>query len=200
MTLLYILSFVAILFQICFITVAVAAGLYYLAELVEEYTVFAKRVITWLVIITSIIYILFIFCDRLPWSMIFCGLLAQGMHGLIMSNFPYVKFMSVPFVGAFSLLLINHWLAFDYFAQNYYSFSEVLGYFTLCLWIVPFALFVSLNANDNVLPTVNERSPLLNENDLVTNYFSSRGKKMGLLALFNYAKESILPQRNKKAF
>lgn len=39
--------------------------------------------------------------------------------------------------------------------------SQVLGYFTICLWIVPFALFVSLNANDNVLPTVNERTSLL---------------------------------------
>lgn len=41
------------------------------------------------------------------------------------------------------------------------SWFQVLGYFTICLWIVPFALFVSLNANDNVLPTINERSSLL---------------------------------------
>lgn len=38
---------------------------------------------------------------------------------------------------------------------------QVLGYFTVCLWIVPFGLFVSLSANDNVLPTVNERTTLL---------------------------------------
>lgn len=38
------------------------------------------------------------------------------------------------------------------------------------------------------------------DNDIVTNYFSSKGKKLGLLSLFSYAKESILPQRNKKAF
>lgn len=106
----------------------------------------------------------------------------------------------------------------------------MLGYFTLCLWIVPFALFVSLNANDNVLPTVNERTDSLrmlfppicviskhsiaifslhyffsflsnaDDNDIVTNYFSSRGRKIGLLSLFDYAKESILPQRNKKGF
>lgn len=75
-----------------------------------------------------------------------------------------------------------------------------MAYFTLCLWLVPFSLFISLTANDNILPTMaDERTHLLNDNDIVTNYFSSK-KKLGLLSFFNYAKESLLPQRNKKAF
>lgn len=36
-----------------------------------------------------------------------------------------------------------------------------MAYFTLCLWLVPFALFVSLSANENVLPTVAERTGTL---------------------------------------
>lgn len=75
-----------------------------------------------------------------------------------------------------------------------------MSYLTLCLWLVPFTLFVSLSANDNVLPTVNETTRLLSNNDVVSNYFSNKGKKPGLISLFNYAKESILPQRNKKSF
>lgn len=63
--------------------------------------------------------------------------------------------------------------------------------------MVPFALFVSLSANDNVLPTtVND--PHMGQ-DVVSNYFS-RGKKQGLLSLFNYVKDSIMPGRNKKSF
>lgn len=50
----------------------------------------------------------------------------------------------------------------SYFQWNFQLF-QVLGYFTVCLWIVPFALFVSLSANDNVLPTVNERTTLLSK-------------------------------------
>ncbi|KAJ6646018.1 Protein TEX261, partial [Pseudolycoriella hygida] len=165
-------------------------------ELVEEYTVAAKKVITTLIVATTFIYVLFIFFDRLPWSIVVCGLLAQLCHLLIMHSFPFVMFTSIPFIGSCIMLVINHWLAYSYFFNNWYQFSEVLGYFTLCLWTVPFALFVSLSANDNVLPTINERSPLLNDNDIVTNYFSNKGKK-GLLSLFTYAKESILPQRNK---
>lgn len=143
----------------------------------------AKKVITLLIALTTSIYVLFIFFDRLPWSMVICGLAAQLAHGLIMSNFPYVQFVSIPFAGAVCMLVVNHWLAFSYFSQNWYQFSEVssryfmendfdnpfyilpqiLSYFTLCLWLVPFALFVSLSANDNVLPTVNERVPLMSK-------------------------------------
>lgn len=124
--------------------------------------------------------------------------------------------------------------AMEFIPDFYFKFPlfQVLGYFTVCLWIVPFALFVSLSANDNVLPTVNERTTLLSmfqittffsfsyhipvyliswfvfpsllsadtDNDIVTNYFSRRSKTMGLLSLFNYAKESILPHRIKKSF
>ena len=38
---------------------------------------------------------------------------------------------------------------------------QVMAYFTLCLWLVPFAFFVSLSANENVLPTTSERMPIL---------------------------------------
>ncbi|GAB0097171.1 Protein TEX261 [Sergentomyia squamirostris] len=196
---LYILSYLSLLLQIIFATISIAAGLYYVAELVEEYTVMAKKIILGMILSTSVVYLLLAMFDNLPWMLIICGLLAQGIHALIMKHFPYVHFLSFSFLGSVILLLINNYLAFTYFATHYYMLSEVIAYFTVCLWLVPFALFVSLSANDNVLPTVNERSHLLGENDVVTNYFSSK-KKTGLLTFFNYAKESILPQRNKKAF
>ena len=37
---------------------------------------------------------------------------------------------------------------------------QVLAYFTICLWVVPFAFFVSLSANENVLPTVGDVQPI----------------------------------------
>uniref|UniRef100_U5EY91 Protein TEX261 n=1 Tax=Corethrella appendiculata TaxID=1370023 RepID=U5EY91_9DIPT len=199
MSFLGLLSYLSFLIQICFFTVSIAAGLYYLAELVEEFTVTAKKIISWIVILTTFIYLTFIFTENFSWLMIGCGIFAQGVHGLILKNFPYIKFLSIQFLSGVILLLVNHYFAFVYFQQNYHTFSEVMAYFTLCLWLVPFALFISLSANDNVLPTSNERTPLLRDNDVVTNYFSSK-KKLGLLTLFDYAKDSILPQRNKKSF
>ena len=104
-----------------------------------------------------------------------------------------------------------------------------MAYFTLCLWLVPFAFFVSLSANENVLPTTSERRPLLqgmlclecfwhiclnfpfvylcfekilfsDETDVVSHYFMRKEKRKGLLAVFNGIKESVLPTRTKKAF
>jgi hypothetical protein len=34
------------------------------------------------------------------------------------------------------------------------SFTEIASYFGLCVWLVPFSLFVSLSASDNILPTM----------------------------------------------
>lgn len=56
------------------------------------------------------------------------------------------------------------------FFNSIFNLFQVLGYFTICLWIVPFALFVSLSANDNVLPTVNERTTLLSKFVLIFNW------------------------------
>lgn len=167
---------------------------------------------------TSTIYVGFMVFDNLPWDLIFCGFASQMVHGFIMKNFPYVTFMSVPFLSAVILLIVNHFLAFKFFGATYYPLSEIMAFFTLCIWMVPFALFVSLSANDQVLPTLSsERTPLLGDDDtknsklelnpklfpdnddVVTNYFS-RKKKASLLSLFNYAKDSILPQRTKKSF
>ncbi len=38
------------------------------------------------------------------------------------------------------------------------------------------------------------------DNDLVSNYFSRREKKRGLLSIFQGIKESVLPSRSKKAY
>jgi hypothetical protein len=36
-----------------------------------------------------------------------------------------------------------------------------MAYFTLFLWLVPFVFFVSLSANENILPTTAEKRHLL---------------------------------------
>jgi len=201
MWILYILSWLSLLVQICFVTLAVAAGLYYLAELIEEFTVATGKVIKTAILITLGIYVGFLLFEDLPKSLIICGMLSQITHLLILRTFPYFALTSLPFVAATVLLLVNHYLAFSHFSSVYYPFSEVMGYFTICLWIVPFAFFVSLSANENVLPSYAETRPLISEeNDVLTNYFSRKNKRYGLLHFFNYAKESILPQQIKKTF
>ena len=79
------------------------------------------------------------------------------------------------FILSCVLVLLNHWLWFRHFSkplpasrrnegswrqpyqieyENMPSFSEVASYFGLCVWLVPFALFVRLSAGENVLPSM----------------------------------------------
>lgn len=40
-----------------------------------------------------------------------------------------------------------------YFPDRFPTFTEISAFFGICVWMVPFALFVSLSASDNVLPS-----------------------------------------------
>jgi len=68
-----------------------------------------------------------------------------------------------------ALVIANHYLWFRHFsappAHSYNSypysrdlniptFTEIAAFFGLCVWLVPFALFVSLSAGENVLPSM----------------------------------------------
>ncbi|RCH97769.1 hypothetical protein CU097_013272 [Rhizopus azygosporus] len=54
----------------------------------------------------------------------------------------------------FSLVLVfaDHFLWFRYFTAHYKPFMDIAAFFGLCVWLVPFAYFISLSANDNALP------------------------------------------------
>lgn len=151
-----------------------ASGLYYLSELVEEHTVLARRLLSRLIYGIIIIQILLLLVDKFPFSL---SLLSIGSHVIYASNlrrFPIVKLSDPFFVLSCILVGLNHWLWFRYFSrpaspprgstswrQPYQAsfddmpnFTEVASYFGLCVWLVPFALFVSLSAGENVLPTM----------------------------------------------
>lgn len=148
-----------------------ASGLYYLSELVEEHTVLARRVLTRMIYGIVAIQVLLMIIDRFPVSL---SLLSIGSHMVYASNlrrFPIVKLSDPLFLLSCLLVGLNHWLWFRHFSKplppsnnwrqpygvNYDempSFSEVASYFGLCVWLVPFALFVSLSAGENVLPSM----------------------------------------------
>lgn len=123
--LLYLLSYVSMLFHICFVTISFAAGLYYISEIVEEYTERAKKVIKFVAFATIIIYLLLMLTETFTWTLIICGLLAQGVHLVILRNFPNIKILSIEFWSSVLLLLFNHYLAYKHFQEVYYSLSEV---------------------------------------------------------------------------
>lgn len=148
-----------------------ASGLYYLSELVEEHTVLARRVLTRLIYSIIFVQILLFLFDGFPF---FLSLLSIGSHIVYASNlrrFPIVKLSDPLFVLSCVLVGLNHWFWFCHFSKplpafrgsgnwdqygagDVPTFTEVASYFGLCVWLVPFALFVSLSAGENVLPSM----------------------------------------------
>jgi hypothetical protein len=152
------------------LTLSIASGLYYLSELVEEHTVVAKRLLTRLIYFIMGLMILLWIVDGFPFWQTLLGI---GSHAVYLGNmrrFPFVRMSDPLFLASCVLVLLNHWAWMRYFSyvqqtaynrmSSYYerpnvpSFVEVASYFGLCVWVVPFVLFISLSAGENVLPTI----------------------------------------------
>ncbi|KFY84148.1 hypothetical protein V500_09556 [Pseudogymnoascus sp. VKM F-4518 (FW-2643)] len=155
-----------------FLTLAIASGLYYLSELVEEHTVIAKRLLTRMIYAVIAIQTLLVLVDGFPKVLSLIGIVSHVVYLGNMRRFPVVKLSDPLFLSSCVLVLINHYYCFAHFSSlpraptnSIYdapagpSFTEIASYFGICVWLVPFALFVSLSASDNVLPTMGSEAP-----------------------------------------
>ena len=153
---------------------ATASGLYYLSELVEEHTVLAKKLLTRLIYLILAIQTLLWLIDGFPFMLSLLGCISHAVYAANLRKFPFVRLTDGVFISSCILVLINHYLCFRHFSAprsrppNYYrsgspvsytrddvpTFTEVAAFFGICIWLVPFALFVSLSAGDNVLPSM----------------------------------------------
>ncbi|KAI9316806.1 transmembrane adaptor Erv26 [Dichotomocladium elegans] len=152
MSFLHIVAYVAVVLGFCFVVLSLACGLYYLAELVEEYTVYTRKVIkTMTVTVVSIHVLLWIF-DRLPFLHILFSILCHGVYTMNLQTFPFINLTSLPFIASCILVFADHFLWFQYFTTHYRPFMDIAAFFGVCIWLIPFTYFISLSANDNALP------------------------------------------------
>ncbi|KAL4154541.1 hypothetical protein QTP88_000398 [Uroleucon formosanum] len=126
---------IAAILQIALISVFIGAGVYYLAEFIEEHTALTKKCIKWTIHVVIICHIgLYIF-DNLPLTLIALGLLNHIVYYFLLTDFPNFNLTSLSFILSIILLIGNHVLAFKFFRQRYTTLSEaydnvVSHYFT----------------------------------------------------------------------
>ncbi|KAI0391124.1 transmembrane adaptor Erv26 [Xylariaceae sp. FL0594] len=173
----------------CFLTLAIASGLYYLSELVEEHTVLAKRLLTRLIYLVVGLQVVLWLIDGLPFSLTLLGVASHAVYLGNMRRFPFVRLTDPLFLASCVLVLANHYFWFRYFSQaqqrsysrlssmyeqpDIPSFTEIASFFGICVWLIPFALFVSLSASDNVLPTIGSEQPSRDD--------SGKNKRQGMI-------------------
>ncbi|TVY13223.1 Protein SVP26 [Lachnellula arida] len=155
-----------------FLTLAIASGLYYLAELVEEHTVIAKNLLTRLIYLVIGIHVFLCLVDGFPLKLAAVSIVSHVVYLGNMRRFPVVKLTDPLFLTSCALVLFNHFIWFSHFSAPPASaprsrfdvpemptFTEIASFFGICVWMVPFSLFVSLSASDNVLPTMGSEEP-----------------------------------------
>ncbi|XP_039250479.1 protein TEX261-like [Styela clava] len=197
---LWLLSWFSILLQILFVTLSIAAALYYLAELIEEYTVITEKILRVMLMVSCGIYIgLWIF-EGFPFTIIVLGLFTNVVEFGLLRTFPFIEMSSPNFILTVVLVVVNHYFAFQFFSDVFYSFAEIMAFFTLCLWVIPFTFFISLSAGDNVLPSTVQ--PLLSESsdhDVLSHYMTKGKKKRSVLLTFaEGCKNMVIPSRAKR--
>lgn len=118
----------------------------------------AKQVFRVLILAIVGLHVGLLLVDGLPVVNILVGICAHLCFLAVLATFPFFHITSGPFVGSCVLLGLDHLLWFRYFGTNYHPFAEVVGFFGLCVWLVPFLFFISLSANESTLPTAAARA------------------------------------------
>lgn len=175
MFILPVLGYIGILLGFAFLTLSIASGLYYLSELVEEHSVLSSKLLRNLIYGVVVAQILLWLVDGFPFTLTALGIASHAVYASNLRHFPIVKLGDPLFLLSCALVIINHWVWFRHFSEpNVFdnrmrggmsrdrysagtkqpSFTEIASYFGLCVWLVPFALFVSLSAGENVLPSM----------------------------------------------
>ncbi|GHJ88290.1 hypothetical protein NliqN6_4692 [Naganishia liquefaciens] len=182
MTLLHILSYAGAIATFLFVTLSLASGLLWLAELIEEHSKTAKTVGIRAIYCIIALHILLYLIDGLPLLLILFSIAA---HIVYLQNFtstwPFLSLTSARFLGSCVMVVADHFLWFFYFAEKAQeakrwngsakrfrqqaggsagkqgpTFMDVAAFFAVCVWFVPLFLFLSLSANDNVLPQMDQ--------------------------------------------
>ena len=93
-----------------FIAVCLATGLYYLAEMVEEYTRVTKKVLSWSIKISIGLNVALLVVDRLPFVNIALSVGALCTYHTLLKKFPFMALTSPEFVGSVAALVANHFM------------------------------------------------------------------------------------------
>jgi len=186
-----------------FSVLCLATGLYYLAEVVEEYAVISRKLIKYSIFAVVGIHLLMFFFEVFPWMYISVGLGSHATFYLLLKEFPFIELSNPKFILSVFCVIVDHSLWFYHFTQNYMEFNEIASFFLVCVWLVPFGFFISMSANDNTLPygIISSSGEEVTADDFTFPVGSrKRGKKTSrLMYFFNYLKkkkDQYLPNLN----
>jgi hypothetical protein len=129
----------------------VACGLYYLAELIEEFTVTTKRFLGYICRAILVVHVLLLI-DRLPFHCLVLGFVAHISYIKLLKRFPYVQMSSPEGLIAAAAFFISSAAWLYYWHKSYYTVEYILAFMFVTSWCVPFVFFLSMAGDQAVLP------------------------------------------------
>lgn len=137
------------------ITKKTGAGLFYLAELIEEYASVAKKLLNYLIfvsaykslscnflvllhniclfnkkMVTVLAFGLLLFED-LPSKIVLLCIVNNVLYYVSILSFPIINVYSPVFISSIVCFVLHNYLAFSHFSTNFVEFSQVLSYMTI---------------------------------------------------------------------
>ncbi|KAJ3048348.1 erv26 super protein [Rhizophlyctis rosea] len=197
------LSYIGAVFGLGFMTLCLACGLYYLAELVEEYTVATKKIIKYATTASIIAHLVLLIGDRMSPIRILFSIACHLWYSQLLPEYPYIELSSPAFVISVVLVITDHLIWFFYFSKHYFTILEIGTFFGLLVWAVPFMYFLSLSANEYTLPafdpTAQRRASMQAEQLSVPKRRQTNLVK-SFLGVLQRKKEEIMPVGGSKTF
>jgi len=136
-----------------------------------------------------VIHVLLWLFDGFPFWRIAFSMMCHGVYTMNIKTFPFISLTSLPFIASCVLVLADHFLWFQYFTSLYVRFMDIAAFFGICIWLIPFAYFISLSANDNALPSFDPNTH--NMNTIPTR--NKAGLLKNLLNFILQKKDDLIP-------
>lgn len=147
----WIFSYATCYLSIVVLALSIAAGLYLLAEITEEYPTMTCKVLKFMTGTLAALQLL-LWMDGLPAIPSIVQLIAFGAYASTLSNFPFIQLLSVPTISSFVLFLVTNGLWLYFLIKSSIDAVSTIGFFLVIVWAIPCGLFISLSVNDNILP------------------------------------------------
>ncbi|CAI5470613.1 unnamed protein product [Closterium sp. Yama58-4] len=161
-----VVAWVGAYFFLVLLTISLASGLYYIAEIIEDHPRTSKKLLSIYIKATLAVHVIVVIFDRPSILCILTGIATHVVYYLILRRFPYVSLGSPEFISSCVGFVCSNfgWFQYYYFRTNF-SIEFFLGFMIPMVWLVPFVYFVSLSTEETLLPyaTSHHLSPAADE-------------------------------------
>lgn len=133
--------------------------LYRAIHYIEEYPNRAKEKIKILAYTVWAFHLLLLYRGFSIWVVLF-SCLAQGLFYNLLEDYPNIETGGAGFVTAAVVAFINHGLFLTSMLRSQFGLFEILFYFFGIVWALPFSIFISLTANDEIITIGGNKKPI----------------------------------------